>query len=238
MKKILFVFIALVCFTSAIDAKKPKKKVDPKNWVESIEWDSPERGDKEAFNAIYDSGDSLYAYTMALADSIAFYELKTIVNSDTGDSIVCLVDGNGVIRGTKSAWERTSASVTLISKYTIFGLGLVNQVKAIPKRQLLSLDGLVMAGAISQILNMYTTVTGDLLSGLKQQKAAIKAFDEYQKSVQSGNPDASLLDNTGFVYDSPENIISKSDAQILSETNIAKSEDINFGENYDFNLDS
>lgn len=108
MKRIvlLAVLISIVGMAYARKKKEEKPNPDPKSWVTKLKWSKYERTDISSVDAFYAQGDTIYKHLTELADDMIFYDVRKIVNTTTGDTLVAVVDDQGNIRGGKAAFKQ------------------------------------------------------------------------------------------------------------------------------------
>lgn len=105
MKRIV-VLVLLASLIGIAEAKKKKEEKpnpDPKSWVTKLKWSKYEKTDIASVNDFYAQGDTIYKHLNDLASNMTFYDVRKIVNTETGDTLVAVVDDQGNIRGSKAA---------------------------------------------------------------------------------------------------------------------------------------
>lgn len=241
MKTLILILCVSFAFATPSSAQKSEKQSEYASWVKKIKWKSPKRTQIKALDNLYDAGDELHASIMQMADSLVFYDVKMIANETTGDTIVAVVDDQGNIRSGYMAFKQymslANAGLTLVKDGKPIienAIDVKDHIKEIVDldNPLKSLSTIASATtAVTQIVQMYKTVSTDVIGDLLKQKKKIKAYIKSANEVESLS-DARLREIPGVELDSG-NVLSKSDQEILESINVAINEDNSLKEDVD-----
>lgn len=194
--------------------------------LKGIEWTSPERTGITEIDALYDRADSLYECLQTFGDSVVYYDVKVVANSDTGDTIVCVVDGNNNIRSPKLAFGQystaTSYCMNLTEKILNVSVSvkdatpaIKNLVKGISSNPIESASILLTFGGNSRKILKMCRIAGrsvkDMLAKFKEQRKRIKSYKQWKENLSRENKDAKFIDN-----DIPDCPLDRDDVILMS----------------------
>lgn len=221
---------ALFAMSSA--AQKKKKEIvsnNPKVLMEKIEWESPKRTNVASIDGIYDRGDTIYMHIQEICDSLVFYDVVKIANSDTGDTIVAVVDENGFIRSKYAAFNQystaaiaglqlTADAVSLAADATTLGITLI-----LNPAEVLSVENPKEAmkdfKKASKQLGSMSKIVPNIFSAFKKQRNKIQYFIK-TGSIPKPSDKKDKVTTDGLA----ETVLSKTSQQILDE--MAKTEEL------------
>lgn len=225
MKRTIVFCMLCILMVQPVSAQKR----NPEKILKGIKWNSPKRTNIREIDAIYNRGDSIYKHILDMSCNLVFYDVKQIVNVETGDTIIRVVDDRGTIRGKKMAAMQYITA-------TAYGLGLLNDTKGLvddakeltkkpgPAWDFLKKDplgtGLTFGTAISQIGKMSKAVKG-VTDAFKLQKRKIRFYIKEGENIGKGVVNGS---ESNVSLDFGESL-SKTSQQILEEDALADLED-------------
>lgn len=226
MRKVLLVISCLFVIQGLIAQDKEGGIVDPKDWMKKIVWDSPKRTKIQTLDTFYDRGDIFHKHIMDIGNELVFYDVRMIANSDTGDTIVAVVDEEGNIRSRYLAMKQYLSSIELFATLIIDGKKLVHDGLDIRKniKQIIKLgnsDDFIRTLSISsstikafkQLKNMYSVVINDAQKGFEMQRDKIRRYIK-QADVVTDLSDPSLRNIPGVVLDGTA-VLTKTDQEIM-----------------------
>lgn len=212
MKRLIIIAVlASIAFSLTAEAKKKKEVApnpNPESWVTKLKWSKPEKANNATIDDYYAQGDTIYKHLKDLASDIVFYDVKKIVNTDTGDTLVTVVDSQGNIRGKEAAfWQYTNALNIAIVTYEDLNK-TIKLGKAIIKqhKELVKTDDTIKEkgsggffGTFTKIINVAGGVAEDATLISKLKKAGeemgamyylvghdlIKGFKEQRKKIRT-----------------------------------------------------
>ena len=228
---ILLLMASLVCSAEAKKKKEETPNPDPKTWITKLKWSNPEKTDIASVNSFYAQGDTIYKHLNDLASDMTFYDVKKIVNTTTGDTLVAVVDDQGNIRGSKAAFNQYVQAGKIaftIGQDIISGLTRAKAIKkdwnSLVKGDILKniSQGVGLGKAIKEMTVMQYVVSRDLIKGFATQKGKIEALINHR-----GSPyDPSLVNLPELSSD--DDVLAKSDQEILDGLETAQKEDESF----------
>lgn len=178
--------------------------------LKGIEWISPERTGITEIDALYDRADSLYECLHTFGDSVVYYDVKVVANSDTGDTIVCVVDNNNNIRSPRLAFSQYSTATSYCMDLTkeILNVSvsvkdatpaLKKLVKGISSNPIEAASTLLIFGGNSKKILKMCRIAGksvkDMLAKFKAQRKRIKSYNQWKENLSRENKDAKFIDN-------------------------------------------
>lgn len=244
IKKILLLFLSLYVIQGLIAQDEKDRMVNPKDWIEKVVWDSPKRTNIPTLDAFYDRGDSFYKHIMEMGQDLVFYDVRMIVNSDTGDTIVAVVDEEGNIRSRYLAMKQYMSAINLFTTLGADGVKLVHDGWEIRKniKQIIKVNNIdnifrtlsqttTALQAVKQIMDMCSVVENDVMSGFKIQRDKIKRYIK-QADIVTDLSDPSLRNIPGVVLDGTAVLI-KTDNEIMNGMSQSDVEDMEIKNNID-----
>lgn len=233
----ILIFILCALFAISVAAQKKKKETvvkNPKVLMERIEWDSPQRTNVPQIDDIYNRGDSIYKHIQEISDSLVFYKVVKIVNSNTGDTIAAVVDENGLIRSKYAAFNQyttaTIAGVKLTGDAACLASDTKNLTKTllfnpIERKKIFSVVKESPAEVLgnfknaSKQLGTMGKIVPNIFSAFKKQREEIRLFIKYGSVPDDSGSESVSTDGLAT------NVISKTSQQILDEIAIAEEKD-------------
>lgn len=228
---ILLLMASLVFSAEAKKKKEEKPNPDPKSWITKLKWSDHEKTDIASVNSFYAQGDTIYKHLNDLAAAMTFYDVKKIVNTTTGDTLVAVVDDQGNIRGKKEASDQYVQAGFIALTIGKDIINTITKAKAIKEdwKSLVKGDilknisrGAELGKAIKEMTVMQYVVSRDLIKGFETQRKKIALLINHE-----GSPyDPGLINLPELSSD--DDVLAKSDQEILDGLEKAQKEDESF----------
>ncbi len=231
---LMFMFAFFIAGVTSVSAEKKKEK--KKKEKKPIEWVMPELTGDETFDDFLKECDTLYTRMQTIEKEVPFYEVRKIINTETGDSIVAVVDSIGTIRSSSLAYQQyldaIESASNLILDFAVISTSTAAATTALPSLGMKAFTYGKYIKTGGQLAIQCPAKLKEMIQKFTVQRNAIRAykkdFDEKTGKIKdpSVNPDSLEALNLG-----EKAALNKSTEQIAAE--LADADKVNEGINID-----